>query len=812
MNLATTLLNSVATQGSAFRSLRFRSSANAYLNRTPATAGNRKTWTFSAWIKRGSVTAEGTLLSGGSSTGGGAAGRLGVFFNASGQLVSDLGGTGTYDQSTAVYRDPGAWYHFVWAFDTTQATAANRSRMYMNGVEVSLTQTRTFTQNTDYSINSADTQTIGVLSNSLSAYLFDGYMTNVYFVDGQQLTPSAFGRTNQQTGVWEPSYFQGTYGTNGYYLPFTNLASTTTLGYDYSGNSNNWTTNNFSLTSGATYDSMQDVPTLTSPDAANYAVLNPLWKLGGAGYITPTDGNLTVSSPGNNIIASSMPLPSTGKWYMEFTLATSVYPEYGMAKATSVGGGSQNTVFAAYNNGSNIWLGDGSYGSTDGNQANTSGDIGLIAVDVDNNKLWIGRSRSGTTVWMGGGDPSAGTNPSFSASGGGGVYATIFDAQIYNNPFVGSGGGSDVWNANFGQQSWISTPPTGFKPLNTYNLANSAVVQGNRVMDATTYTGNGGTLSVTNTAGFKPDFVWIKARSQAYEHELFDSTRGIYNYLSSNSTAIESNNSGTLTAFNSNGFSVGSGAYNNANGQTYVGWQWQAGQGITSTNNNGSIASTVSVNSVAGFSVVQYTVPASGNYTWGHGLPAAPQFIIIKGGYTTNTYNWDVYHASIGPTVRLVLNSTSAQQTYSGPWNDTAPTSTVVSQQNAWYATNDTNIAYCWTPVPGFSKFGSYTGNGSTDGPFVNCGFKPAFVMTKKSNGSGNWYMWDNKRNISANGDAGLLYAETDSAESDYNAAGVDLLSNGFKLRNSDSSDNGSSDTIVYVAFAENPFKNALAR
>jgi len=374
MNLATTLLNSVATQGSIFRSLRFRSSANAYLNRTPATAGNRKTWTFSAWIKRGSVTAEGTLLSGGSS-----AGRLAVFFNAGGQLISDLGGTGTYDQSTAVYRDPAAWYHFVWAFDTTQATAADRSRMYMNGVEVSLTQTRTFTQNTDYSINSDDTQTIGVLSNSLSAYLFDGYMTNVYFVDGQQLAPSAFGRTNQQTGVWEPTYFQGTYGANGYYLPFTNTASTTTLGYDFSGNSNNWTTNNVSLTLGATYDSVPDVPTLSNNVSSNYCTINPVMT--STSDVVVSNGALTVTSnyaSGWQTAGSTLAV-KTGKWYYEATASI-----VSASDKTSIGVLPETVAFIGNVNQDLSTYGISGHGAGTGGYSYVQGDTIMVAIDADN--------------------------------------------------------------------------------------------------------------------------------------------------------------------------------------------------------------------------------------------------------------------------------------------------------------------------------------------------------------------------------------------------------------------------------------------
>jgi hypothetical protein len=307
----------------------------------------------------------------------------------------------------------------------------------------------------------------------------------------------------------------------------------------------------------------------------------------------------------------------------------------------------------------------------------------------------------------------------------------------------------------------------------------------------------------------QPDFIWLKCRSTNYRNQLVDSIRGATNTLFSDSQDIAGTYQG-VTAFNANGFSLGTELGANENGQSYVGWQWKAnGAGVTNT--NGSITSTVSVNTTAGFSIVRYVVPSSGStYSWGHGLPAAPQFIIIKGGYTTVTYNWDVYHVSIGPTVRLVLNSTSATQTYSGPWNNTTPTATTVSQQNNWYASGDTNIAYCWTPVAGYSAFGSYTGNGSTDGAFVYTGFRPRFVMIKRTDAVQSWWITDTARNPynTCNLD---LFANLANAE-ENNGYNLDLVSNGVKIRTSTNDRNASGGTYVYAAFAENPFKYANAR
>ena len=446
-------------------SLRFRGSNSAYLSRTPSVSGNRKVWTWSAWVKRGQLNASAAnyvLFSSPSQSGND--GIAAIYFDSD-QLHTyyDSSGANPYGPvGPALYRDPAAWYHIVWAVDAVNTI----HYVYVNNTLVS-TDAAYYPPNYEYAMNrSGYTHTMGTQAWGPTNY-FDGYMAEVNFVDGQALTPSSFGKTDAATGQWVPKKFGGAYGTNGFYLKFDDSSA---VGKDSSGNGNNWSTSGHSVTPGATYDLMTDVPTLTNATTANYATWNPLWRLGGSGYIVPTNGNLRASSPGNNIIASTIPLPSTGKWYMEFRLTTGVYPLYGLCNSSATGGGSANNLYGSYYNGNNNYMADGPNGVSDGNNANTTGDIGLIAVDVDNNKLWIGRIRSGTTVWMGGGNPSNGTNPSFSAASGGGVYATTFNAQTFNNPFVGSGGSSDVWDANFGQQPWTGTLPTGFKALNTYNL------------------------------------------------------------------------------------------------------------------------------------------------------------------------------------------------------------------------------------------------------------------------------------------------------------------------------------------------------
>lgn len=345
-----------------------------------------------------------------------------------------------------------------------------------------------------------------------------------------------------------------------------------------------------------------------------------------------------------------------------------------------------------------------------------------------------------------------------------------------------------------------------------------AIPNGRTAMDATTYTANGGVQTVTNidngTTGFKPDFWWGKTRANAGGNYFVDSVRGVSQLLQSQSTAAETTDANYVTAFNTNGFSLGTSNY--PSGNTMVGWQWVAGQGVNNTNTVGSITSTVSANTTTGFSMVTYTGTGTTG-TVGHGLSAAPQLMIVKARNQVDS--WLVYHVGCPnpATNTLILNSNAAVQTSSPNWNSTAPTSSVINVYNpgsGGYTNGNgyTYVAYCWAPVAGFSQFGSYTGNGSNDGPFVYLGFRPKFVMIKRSDTAGyNWYINDSSRdtyNV-----VGLdLNPNLSNAESPDSPV-QDFLSNGFKLRNGAYAGfNANGGTYIYAAFAENPTKFANAR
>jgi len=791
-------------------SLRFRSFASAYLNRTPPTAGNQQKFTWSGWVKRGALASEQCLISTRVDDN-----NKGFFSFTSGDalyFLTNSGGTIVCQVTTsALFRDPSAWYHIVLAVDTTQATATSRVLMYVNGVLQNITINTQVSQNTNLNFNIAQATAIGRQQQSTPTNYFDGYLTEINFIDGQQLTPSSFG-TYDANGVWQPIKYSGTYGTNGFYLTFGNTTSTTTLGYDTSGNSNNWTTNNISLTAGKTYDSMTDSPTVTSATVANYAVFNPLSQLNSAStYLT--NGNLQFTDASNGSVwrrlsASIATNSGSGKFYWEAqitSLSNAIGNQLGIVTATDITSGAPTTTgWQLYWNIVNYQK-IGPSGTTTLTGTPSVSDLVTIAYDAVNGQIWFGRN--GT--WFEG-NPSAGTGASFTGISVNTIpYAAVFTVS----------GSSTGFAINFGQQPFIYTPPTGFKALNTYNLPTPTIANGAQYMAATTYTGNGSTQSINNgnnttiATTFQPNLVWFKGRSVATNHLLEDSVRGAGYGLNSNLTNAESSGVGTgLTSFASTGFALSgdfSGAGScNVNGTTYVAWQWQAGTAAGSSNTNGSITSTVSANTTAGFSIVAYTGTGA-NATVGHGLGVAPSMIITKVRSTSGA-DWSVYHSALGATQYLLLDTTAAAASSVNFWNNTAPTSSVFSVGISGGTNNSGNtmIAYCWAAVPGYSAFGSYTGNGSTDGPFVYTGFRPRWMMMKRSDAIGSWYMFDTSRDTYDVMSAVLLASASDAETS---VVSVDALSNGFKLRLA-GAPNVSSGTYIYAAFAENPFNSSRAR
>jgi hypothetical protein len=790
-------------------SVRLRASASAYFSRTPSSASNRSTWTYSAWIKKAPIdyNQSMSLLSAGSfgsdlftiqvTDNGLSVPCIAVYGQISGSAVLQV-------SETPARRDPSAWFHLVVVLDTTQATASNRVKIYYNGAQVTALTTATYpNQNTTFAINNNQATAIGSRAGG-GAPFYDGYLAEVNFIDGQALTPSSFGATDAVTGVWNPIQYAGTYGTNGFYLKFND---TSNFGKDSSGNSNTWTSNNISNTAGATYDSMVDTPTNYGTDSGvggevrgNYATWNPLDSWGAV----LSDGNLSFYDGGSNTYFS---MPCFGKNYFEVA-------------CNNLAGGGQfgfclnhkiATAGAAYGQagyyGVNYASGAVSYWVNSANDGLNHGTISSntlkFAVDSSSGKVWIGSGSS----WFSG-DPVAGTSPAFTLP--------VTNGDVIW-PIGTSSSGSYILTMNAGQRPFLNTAPSGYKAMCTQNMSTPTISNGAKHMAASLYTGTGASQAINNAVNsisFQPDWVWIKSRSAAGSHSLYDVNRGVRDGLFTNVTSAENTEAAgySMTAFNSNGFTVGlenagSGSVN-ANGTTYVGWQWKGG-GTGVSNTAGSITSTVSANTTAGFSIVSFTGTSS-NATVGHGLGVAPSLVILKS--RNSSTSWGVYHIGVGNTAALILNNTAAQNTSSTFFQNTSPTSTVFSiGTDSSVNASQPMIAYCFAPISGFSAFGSYTGNGSSDGPFVYCGFRPRFVLIKRYDaGANNWLILDTSRGpynvIGPN-----IYANLSNAENTPNY--IDSVSNGFKIRvPTDADINGSGATYIYTAFAENPFQISRAR
>jgi hypothetical protein len=566
-------------------------------------------------------------------------------------------------------------------------------------------------------------------------------------------------------------------------------------GADASGNGNDWTPNNINNTdsTATTYDIMTDVPTLTDEDTANFAVINPL---NSSTTTVPTTSNANLRIVGTvsayQGMYMSMAIPSTGKWYFEYTYETKqgsggnqqtlITPSPSLSGSGAIS--DSTTLYGLYAN-SNYQY--GSTGQTDLGIAAVAGNTQMVAYDSDTGKLWWGYN--GT--WFLSGNPSAGTSPL--------ATQTASIEKYIANVTYGTGG-TTVYN--FGQRPFAYTPPTGFKKLNTFNLPDSSIVDGSEYFNTVLYTGNGSTNAITGV-GFSPDFVWGKNRGAAASNNLLDTVRGATKRLFSNSNEAEVTTATSLTSFDSDGFTLGSDTGLNTNTNTYVAWNWKA-NGTAVSNTDGTITSSVSANPTSGFSIVTWNAPASGSTTVGHGLSSAPEMVICK--IRNVATNWQVWHTGLsGGTYTLFLNSTGAEQVQADAFG-AVPTSSVLNIGSDFSGSGRENIAYAFHSVEGFSKFGSFVANGSADGTFAYTGFRPAFVLWKNTSATGSWNTFDTSRSP-YNAVDEYLRPNTNGAETSGTDI-IDLLSNGFKARFALTNGN----IYIYMAFAENPFKNSLAR
>ena len=788
------------------QSLRFNNNDSAYLQKTFSATGNVKTFTISFWFKRCRDGTAEYLFAGGQSTND----RFHMDINASGTFqieAKNSGSTVIKMEGGPVLRDLGAWYHFVLRVDTTQATASNRVRLYVNGDLLTFNSNTYPSQNTSLIWNANDQVRIG--RAGWATNYFGGYMAEFINVDGSSLGPTSFGETKE--GIWIPKEYTGSYGTNGFKLAFQDSSA---LGDDTSGNGHDFTANNF-----AASDQMPDSPTNNRP------VFNAL--LSDVRYSTSVlDGNKTINFTAGNDGFSCCPLTifrSEGKAYCEFELDTvhsgnsadgqTICVFEAEADIPGIGGGDNSKLAASYNGGGstiNATINDDGVSQGNPTKFRTAGQRIGVYIEYDAGKGWF--SHEGTVQSVNGTpDVSAGTNPHFTFTantpltvGAGGIHSSGTPAKItvYDHP--------DDWE----------TTPSGYTAFATAELPNPSIDPAvgedpGEYFNAVLYTGNETARSITGV-GFQPDWVWIKRRSSAFAHNLYDVVRGAGNHLVSNNTAAESTTTTRLTAFESDGFALGTGTALNQSSGTYVAWNWKAG-GTAVSNTDGSITSSVSASPKSGFSIVSYTGNGTQDQTIGHGLSAAPEMIIVKNRDDADASfdDWWVYHigTSIPKNRVLRLNDTTAEQGSTDFWYNN-PTSTVfgVNDTGSSGYTNDNTkkyIAYCFHSVEGYSKLGSYTGTGATDGPFIYTGFRPAFVLLKSTSAAESWENMDNKRDV-FNGNTGELRANLSNAETSNND--VDFLSNGFKIRTAAGQWNTNDHNYVYMAFAEQPAKYSNAR
>jgi hypothetical protein len=426
----------------------------------------------------------------------------------------------------------------------------------------------------------------------------------------------------------------------------------------------------------------------------------------------------------------------------------------------------------------------------------------MIALDLVNDKIYWGDAGVGASGWSNG---SGSFNQAFGSAVGVDLTANL-DWFFAFRPF---GGTIEV---NFGATAFTVSPPTGYSSgysaaIENENRETALTIQdGSAYFQATAFTGNASAnhdIAQTGNSTFQPDFVWGKNRALgSHGHRLFDAVRGVTKVLQSANTDAEATDANGLTAFNSNGFEVGNGDHLNGSGNGIIGWQWLAGNS-TASNSNGSITSTVSANQTAGFSIVSWT-GSGANATIGHGLGAVPEWIIIKN--RSSSQNWPVYFEDIGNDKSFLLDTDGAQA--AGMFQDTTPTSTVfsVDGSNNVNKSSENMIAYCWCGKPGFSKFGTYVGNGQTNyGAFIETGFKPAWFLARPIGTASDWSIFDSGRSP-VNVMNASLAPNTTAADYTHSSAKMDFIANGIKIRGTFAPINSSGQTIIYAAFAENPF------
>ena len=805
------------------------------LERTPSSASNRKIFTFSTWYKKGRMNQDSSIFGARSSNGNESI----LEMDTSNRLVFKEDNYSAFNYvTTAKFRDQMSWYHIVCSVDTTQATAADRVKIFINGNRITAFDTSTAaTLNADTRFNDTQIHTIGVApGDQNSNYLRQAALSETHFVDGSQWDASKFGIENATSGLWEAIEFNGPWGTNGFYLDYSNAAAP---GTDSSGNTNTWTATGFQ-----TYCQSQDTPT------NNFAQMQ---QISSNATSVSSRADIEMGMLGCSIWSgwsrceSTLHAPKSGQWYAEVHLG----PQYSSGNVVHTRYGvltSQSTYVSedGYNAAgwySNEWttVTNGTSSSSGDQGSRSFGDVLGFLLDEDNNHIYC--YKNGVL------QPNMPKNlPVTEMQYGFGTGSYDKQRFIWNHgqdaTFQGNKSPGTVYaDANgYGKFTYDPTTLPGSPlALCTKNIAAATIEKPQANFKLVHYTSTNpgalGTQSVTGV-GFQPDMVWLKNRSSGSTRwTCFDSARGAGKQMStSQSSETESNNSqyGYLSSFDADGFTL-TGGSSNANyvaqgTDNYTAFCWKGG-GAPVSNTNGTITTQVSANPTAGFSCVAYTGNGTNGATIGHGLGTTPDMIITMGRGNTGNWLWhqnleEADYGDVSNYIQLGTENAMIDDPSSGWWGTRS--STILTAVEAGSSINNVNqntkdyVAWCFKSIPGYSRFGLYRGNGVTDGQFVWTGFRPQALFVKCSDTASRGYtFWNSLEGVNANiGDYGgpkagslwqkIFYLNSDGAVDGANYD-IDIMSTGFKLRTTNNAANQDTKNYIYAAWADRPYLQSNA-
>jgi hypothetical protein len=760
------------------RSAIFDRATTRTLSRTPAVAGNRKTWSWSGWVKRGTLG----ILSGifGASVGN-ATYYFWAYFDTDDKLKLGQFGVATTTQlsTTAVYRDPSAWMHILIVCDTTQATASERLRLYVNGQRITSFSAETYAaQNTDLVFNSNIPHRLGSgidvdggLYNAITCNLAE-----VHFTDGLVLQPGDVGATDWRSSNWMHKHYSGDHGAQGYYLPFIGDAGDSPAVVSEAAKdrapitgahvaANNWTANNFAAT-----DFVKDTPTNYKSGTdyrGNFATLSPVARTNSSSFgICPiSDGNLKASPTSALSALTSFALPRSGIFHWEIEFSSGGFAAHGIATASFLGGGNATGVFGWYGNGGNGAIHHlGTTSGADANSPNTVGDIAIHHLDITANKYWIGRRRAGVTTWMGGGDPAAGTNPTFSGPGGGGVYSTAMNLATGKwRPQV-SGGGSWVAIVNFGQKAFADAPVAGALPLCVAAIAKPKFSRAGTAFARAYNTGANIESALAALRAGWSDFIEIFKRCDSAEGWRFRFSDDLANHLDS-STAV--GGKAAFPALTAGGNYVGyairiGAAYGVVTGEiAHVN-----GAATTITDNLGTTRK----------AVILRRVDAGGAWPFSHPALTAGSLLYLN----TNA----------GEAAATDITSITSNSVQIGAGQPTGSYRYLILSE-----------------ASGLISLEEYGGNGSADGPSPDDGFAAAMMFWKRADSAGDYYLSDDARDA-VNPRTQMIGFNSTGISSSAPSRAVDFLASGTKQRGSpvQTDANTSGARYVRVAFAASVF------